>query len=284
MKNFTSILVESNKSHTRVTLNRPDRRNAFDARMVEELCEAFTLLGQDASVRVITLAGNGSAFCAGADIDWLGAGGAVAAFQARMDAEQLTAMFRTIDDCPCPVIGRIQGAVFGGGIGLVAACDVAVAAEEATFALSELRLGMAPGVIAPLLLRKTGEAFLRRFCLTGEVFPASAAKQYNLVHDVVEKDNLDSRIAESVQAVLRLAPQAVRDTKALLRRLRGLSEDERWQAGVEANARARLSTEAQEGFRAFLERRAPVWPATSGSPSKDCSLPGEPHDVAARRA
>jgi methylglutaconyl-CoA hydratase len=282
MKKSTSILVESNEGCARVTLNRPDQRNAFDALMAAELCEAFTLLGQDASVRVITLVGNGSAFCAGADINWLGSGEAVSDSQARKDAEQLVAMFRAIDECPCPVIGRIQGAACGGGVGLVAACDIVVAAEDATFALSEVRLGMVPAVIAPLLLRKIGDSFLRRFCLTGEVFPASVAKQYNLVHDVVEMDKLDSRTVELVQAVVNLAPQAVQDTKALLRRLHTASDDERWSAGVEANAQARLSAEAQEGFRAFLERRSPIWTALSENQGKKSSQ-GELHDVAERR-
>ena len=284
MKNFTSIVVESNEGCARVTLNRPDRRNAFDARMVQELCEAFSLLGQDSLIQVITLTGNGAAFSAGADINWLGSGGAVSAFQAQRDAEQFVAMFRAIDECPCPVIGRIQGMALGGGIGLVAACDIAVATEDVTFAFSEVRLGMVPAVIAPLLLRKTGEVFLRRFCLTGEIFSASTAKQYNLVHDVVEKDKLDSRTAELGHAVLSLAPQAARDTKALLRRLGTASDDERWHAGVKANVRARLSAEAQEGFRAFLERRPPVWPAQSGNQGKKSSSKGQPHDVETRRA
>lgn len=269
MKHAPSILVESNESSARVTLNRPDRRNAFDARMVKELCDAFTLLTRDPSIRAITLAGNGAAFCAGADINWLASDGAVSAAQAREDAEQLATMLRTIDECPCPVIGQIHGATFGGGVGLVAACDIAVAAEDAAFALSEVRLGMVSGVIAPLLLRKTGESFLRRFCLSGEVFSAASAKRYNLVHDVVERNQLDSRVAELIRAVLGLAPKAVRDTKALLRRLRTVSDDERWHAGIEANARARLSAEAQEGFRAFLERRSPVWTAISGGSGQE---------------
>ncbi len=283
MKKSTSILVESNKGYARVTLNRPDRRNAFDGPMVEEICKAFETLGQDHSVRAIVLTGSGSIFCAGADINWLGSGGTVSVSQARKDAEQLAMMFRTIDECPCPVIGRIQGAAFGGGVGLVAACDIVVAAESATFALSEVRLGMVPAVIAPLLLRKIGDSFLRRFCLTGEVFSASAAKQYNLVHDVVEMDKLDSRTAELVHAVLSLAPQAARDTKALFRGLRTVSDDERWNICIEANARARLSAEAQEGFLAFLERRSPVWTALSENQDKKSSQ-GELHDVAERRA
>ncbi len=277
MKNPVAILVESNDGAARVTLNRPHRRNAFDAGMVEELCRAFAELGRAPSTRAIVLTGNGSAFCAGADIDWMRSGGTLSPSEVQQEAERLMKMFRAIDECPCPVIARIQGPAFGGGVGMVAACDIAVAAGDATFALSEVRLGMVPAVIAPFLLRKTGESFLRRFCLTGEPFSASAAKHGNLIHDVVERNQLDVRVDELVQMVLRLAPQAVRDTKGLLRRLLTLSDGERWGTCVEANVRARLSAEAQEGLRAFLERRAPVWTAISEEQ-------GDPHDVARQRA
>ncbi len=283
MKHPVAILVESNGGAARVTLNRPHRRNAFDAGMVEALCRAFAELGRDPSVRVIVLTGSGSAFCAGADIDWMRSGGNLSASEAQQDAERLMTMFRAIDECPCPVIARVQGPAFGGGVGMVAACDIAVAAEDATFALSEVRLGMVPAVIAPFLLRKTGESFLRRFCLTGEPFSASAAKQSHLVHDVVEQSRLDDRVDELVQLVLRLAPQATRDTKALFRRLLTLSDDERWSACVDANAQARLSAEAQEGLQAFLERRAPIWTATPGEQGNGLTE-GKPHDVAKQRA
>ncbi|MDF0642996.1 MAG: enoyl-CoA hydratase-related protein [Nitrospira sp.] len=277
MKNPVAILIESNGGVARVALNRPHKRNAFDAGMVEELCRAFAEVGRDPSVRAIVLAGAGAAFCAGADLDWMRSDGTLSASEAQQDAERLMTMFRAIDECPCPVIARIQGPAFGGGVGMVAACDIAVAVEDATFALSEVRLGMVPAVIAPFLLRKTGESFLRRFCLTGESFSASAAKQSNLVHDVVERTHLDARVDELIQMVLRLAPQAARDTKVLLRRLLALSDDERWSACVDANAHARLSAEAQEGLRAFLERRPPVWTAM---PSEQ----GKSHDVVKQQA
>jgi methylglutaconyl-CoA hydratase len=166
---------------------------------------------------------------------------------------------------------------------MIAVCDIAVAVEDATFALTEVRLGMVPAVIAPFLLRKIGDSFLRRFCLTGESFSSSAARQCNLVHDVVEGNKLDSRIDELVHMVLRLAPQAARDTKALFRRLLTLSDEERWSTCVEANAHARLSAEAQEGLRAFLERRSPVWAAMAEKQGKE-PQEGKPHDVAEQRA
>jgi methylglutaconyl-CoA hydratase len=213
----------------------------------------------------------------------MGSDGPVSVSQAQKDAEELMKMFRAIDECPCPVIGRIHGAAFGGGVGLIAVCDIAVAVEDVTFAFSEVRLGLVPAVIAPFLLRKSGESFLRRFCLSGEPFSASVAKQVNLVHDVVERDKLDRRVDELAGMVLRLAPQAARDTKVLLRRLLTLSGDERWRACIEANSHARLSAEAQEGLRAFLERRSPIWAATPGVPGKK-PQEGEPHDVAEQRA
>ncbi|HLZ33465.1 MAG TPA: enoyl-CoA hydratase-related protein [Nitrospira sp.] len=282
MKDRVTIKVESSNGLARVTLNRPHRRNAFDAGMVGELCEAFDELGRNPSIQVIVLAGTGSAFCAGADLNWMGSDDAVSAPEAQKDAEQLREMFRTIDECPCPVIGRIQGAAFGGGVGLVAVSDIAVAVADATFALSEVRLGLVPAVITPFLLRKTGESFLRRFCLTGEPFSASAAQQCNLVHDVVERDKLDSRVDELVNMILRLAPQAIRDTKVLFRRLPALSENERWRACIEANVHARLSPEAQEGLRAFLERRPPVWTDLSGARGKE-PREGKPQNVAGQQ-
>jgi methylglutaconyl-CoA hydratase len=255
MKNSTSILVESNKGLARVTLNRPDRRNAFDALMVEELCEVFRTLGQDHSVRTIILAGAGSTFCAGADLRWMDPDRIISLTEAQQDAERLIEMFCTIDACPCPVIGRIQGAAYGGGIGLIAACDVAIAASDATFMFSEVRLGLVPAVIAPFILAKTGDSFVRRFCLTGEPVSASLARDGGLIHEVVEPAALDARVTTLVEQMSSLAPQAVRNTKALLRRLRCLSDEECWRACVEANVRARLSPEAQEGLRAFRERR-----------------------------
>lgn len=259
MEHSMSILVESSRGYARVTLNRPDRRNAFDARMVEELCEAFTALGQDHSVLAIVLTGSGSTFCAGADLSWMGTDRIVSPPEAQQDAERLLAMFRIIEDCPCPVIGCIQGAVYGGGIGLIAACDIAVAAANATFAFSEVRLGLIPAVIAPFVLAKTGGSFVRRFCLTGEPFSASIAQDNGLIHDVVEPAALDAHVTSLAEQITHLAPQAVRDTKALFHRLYYLSHEERWKACIEGNVRARLSSEAKEGIRAFRERRTPNW-------------------------
>ena len=256
---FTSIIVEARNGIVSVALNRPDRRNAFDHRMVTELCDAFTKLGGDETVRAVTLSGAGPAFCGGADLRWLAPDRPVTQAEAREDAERLVRMYRAIDECPCPVIGRIHGSAFGGGVGLVAVCDVAVAADDVVFGLSEVRLGLIPAAIAPFLLRKAGESFLRRYALTGESFSSSVALRYGLVHDVIEPDQLQLRIDELADATLRAAPQATRETKALLHRLRGRGDGEGWDACAQANAEARLSSEAREGLQAFFNKRSPAW-------------------------
>jgi methylglutaconyl-CoA hydratase len=267
MTGLSDLLVESRSGLVQVTLNRPDRRNAFDARMAGELLQVFGALAQDRSVRGVLLRGSGSAFCAGADLGWMNGGRSLTEAQARAEAEQLIMMYRSIDECPCPVIARVQGPAFGGGVGLVAACDVAVADQGAIFALSEARMGLVPAVIAPFVLRKTGASFVRRFSLTGEPFSASIALQSQLVHEVVPRDRLDSRIAELLRAVTGLAPQAARHTKALLRRLSPALEvdHELWTLCADANVRARLSAEAKEGLQAFLNKRAPAWEAVGAA-------------------
>lgn len=281
MKTLPSVIVESNQAVAHVTLNRPDRRNAYDGRLIAALHTAFEEIGKDGSIRVVVLTGAGATFCAGADLQWMVPSSPLSDIEARADAEQLNAMYRSIDECPCPVIGRVNGPAFGGGLGLLAVCDIVVAAEHATFALSETRWGLLPAVISPFLLRKAGESFLRRYCLTGETFSTSVARQFNLVHDVVEQDSLDTKISELIEAVLRVAPQAAKDTKCLLRKLLSLAEPDRRPVSVEANAQARLSVEASEGIRAFVEKRSPAW-----VPQKDTQTtePLRPHDVADRRA
>jgi methylglutaconyl-CoA hydratase len=192
-------------------------------------------------------------------------------------------MYRAIDECPCPVVGRIHGSAFGGGVGLVAVCDIVVAAEDTTFALSEVKLGLVPAVISPFLLRKTGESFLRRYCLTGETFSAPVAKQFNLVHDLVETDTIGVRTNDLVSAILRLAPQAARHTKALLRQILPLPDADRWKVCAKANADARLSGEATEGLRAFLEKRPPAWVSKQGQRQTQVTSNKSP-DVAGHRA
>ena len=271
MNRLTSIVVKSSDAIVHVTLNRPERRNAFDARMVSELCEAFEEFGGNASVRGIVLSGAGPTFCAGADLRWMNPESAISEMQAREDAQRLIRMYRAIDECTCPVIGRVHGPVFGGGVGMMAVCDIVVAAEDASFALSEVRLGLIPAIISPFLLRKAGESFLRRYGLSGEPFPASEAKHFNLVHDIISPDSLDKRIHELCEAIMRLAPQAVRQTKALLRHILAQPEGHRSVMCVDANVQARLSEEAKEGLRAFLEKRPAAWAQEARTPCAESS-------------
>jgi len=259
MQPFTTIALESNGDIARVTLNRPDRRNAFNVHMVTELREAFEDLARNPSLRGIVLAAAGPVFCAGADLQWMQSNGPVLETPAMRDAHQLLRMFRAIDECPCPVIARVQGPAFGGGLGLMAVCDIVVTAEEATFALSEPKLGLIPAVIAPFLLHKAGESFLRRYGLSGETFCASTAQRYNLAHDVVPLSNLDDRIIELSDAIMQLAPCATKESKLLFHRMRSLSDKDRLALGPEYNARARCAPEAAEGLRAFIEKRPPSW-------------------------
>ncbi|WHZ22150.1 MAG: Methylglutaconyl-CoA hydratase [Nitrospira sp.] len=259
MEGFTTVTVESDGNIARVTLNRPERRNAIDAVMGTELREVFEELAREQVLRAVLLAAKGEVFCAGADIKWMQSTAPISETQARDDAQRLTSMFRAIDECPCPVIGLVQGPAFGGGVGLMAACDMVVAAEDATFALSETRLGLIPAIIAPLLLRKAGESFLRRYCLTGDTFTASTASTFGLVHDVVPPNDLEDSAAELIDTILRLAPQAVRESKALIRRMLCLSDEDRRAMCADTNAQARCASEAREGLQAFLEKRLPSW-------------------------
>lgn len=261
-----SVLVESRDGVARVTLNRPQARNAFDARMVSGLCDIFGHLGADPKVRGVVLSGSGPAFCAGVDLNWMAEAGSE---ERRLgDAELLMRMLRAIEGCPAPVVGRIHGAAFGGGLGLVALCDIAVAAEDARFALREVRVGLVPAVIAPFLLRKVGHSRFARFALTGEPFTASAAKDIGLVHEVVPAAELDAAVGEVTAHLLEAAPLATRATKALLRRLPALSGEEAGAFCIESNARARGGEEAREGMRAFVERRAPSWTRPSSRDDK----------------
>ncbi len=258
-----SVLVESRDGIARVTLNRPQARNAFDARMVTGLCGIFEHLAGDPKVRGVVLSGSGPVFCAGVDLTWMA--DSASEKERIRDAELLMRMLRAIDGCPAPVVGRIHGAAFGGGLGLVALCDIVVASDDARFALREVRVGLVPAVIAPFLLRKVGVSRFQRFALTGEPFTAGVAKDIGLVHEVVPEKELDAAVGEVTEQVLQAAPLATRATKELLRRLPALPEEEARANCIESNAQIRGTEEAQEGLRAFAQKRPPSWvPPPSG--------------------
>ena len=231
----------------RVTLARPERRNAFDAALISELTEAFAEVGD---ARAVVVAGEGESFCAGADIEWQRSAIDLSFDENVEDAMRLYRMCETIDRCPAPVIARVHGYALGGGSGLVSCTDFAIAAPDATFGFSEVKLGIIPAVISPFVLPKLG-AHARRYFLTGERFDAATALRIGLVEEVAA--DLDGAVDRALSEILASGPLAVREAKKLVReRPEGIET-------AQIAARLRAGKEGQEGLRAFLERRAPSW-------------------------
>jgi methylglutaconyl-CoA hydratase len=260
MSDYTRLTIEQTGGVARVTLNRPDVRNAFDAELITELQQAFTALGGDDGVHVVVLQGAGKSFSAGADINWMRASADLDEAANREGALRMQAMFRAIDECPAPVIGRIHGAALGGGSGLVACCDIVIAAEGTKLAFSEVRLGIIPAVISPFVLSKIGQSNARRLFITGERFDAAEARRIGLVHEVVPADELDARTTTLLKELQACGPQAMRESKALIRQVTGAgSRDAAFELTADAIARVRTSPEGQEGLKAFLEKRQASW-------------------------
>lgn len=245
---MSGVRVERDGPVLRVTLARPERRNAFDAQLIGELREAFLDVGD---ARVVLLSGDGESFCAGADIEWQRSAVDLSFDENVEDAMRLFAMMQAIDGCPAPVVARVHGYALGGGSGVTAAADVAIAAEGAVFGFSEVKLGIVPAVISPFVLPKIGEGAARRYFLTGERFDAQAALRIGLVHEVAE--DLDGAVGRVVAELLTSGPNATREAKRLIR-LRPQGEET-----AQLAARLRASEEGQDGLRAFLERRKPSW-------------------------
>jgi methylglutaconyl-CoA hydratase len=243
----SGLRVERNGPVLRVTLARPERRNAFDAELIAGLREAFSDVGD---ARIVLLSGEGESFCAGADIEWQRSAVDLSFDENVEDAMRLFAMMKAIDECPAPVIARIQGYALGGGSGLAAAVDIAVSSEDAVFGFSEVKLGIIPAVISPFVLSKLGAA-ARRYFLTGERFDAETALRIGLVSEVAP--DLDAAVDRVVGDLLTSGPQATREAKRLVRTRPQGEETAQWAA------RMRASDEGQDGLRAFLERRKPGW-------------------------
>jgi len=245
----------------RVFLARPAVRNAFDGATVEALRESIATVSQREDVRVIVLGGHGPAFSAGADLEWMRTVAGFTHEQNIADARALAALFETIDLSPKAVVARVQGAAIGGGAGLVAVADVAVAASGAQFGFTEVRLGLVPAVISPYVLRRIGSAAARELFLTGERFGADKALAIGLVHRVVPESELDAAVDERVRELLQAAPGAVAAAKALVRDLAGRRPEEVRDATASLIAERRATAEGQEGLQAFLEKRKPGWTA-----------------------
>jgi methylglutaconyl-CoA hydratase len=244
----SALRVEQDGPLVRVTLARPERRNAFDAVLIGELTEAFAGVGD---ARAVVLAGDGQSFCAGADVDWQRSAIDLDYDANVADALRLYRMLDAIDSCPAPVVGRIQGFALGGGSGLVCCTDVAIAAPDATFGFSEVRLGIVPAVISPFVFPRIGTAAARRLFLTGEHFDAETALRVGLVHELA--GDLDAAVERVVAALLASGPAATRAAKRLIRERPAADE------AAHVAARLRTSAEGQEGLRAFLDKRKPSW-------------------------
>jgi len=243
-----------------VTLNRPELRNAFDDSVIAELTQAFRELAADTGVRAIVLAANGPAFCAGADLNWMRRMAGYGYDENRADAALLADMLRTIDLCPQPVVAKVQGDCYAGGMGLVAACDIALVAEPVQFCLSEVRLGLIPATISPYVIRAMGQQAARRYFVSAERFSAAEALRIGFAHQVVAADQLDAAAAALVKTLTANSPNAVRAAKRLVREVGGAPIDDALIAAtVEGIAQIRASDEGREGVRSFLEKRKPNW-------------------------
>ena len=244
----------------RLRLERPELHNAFDDALVAKLTGALDSLAGDPAIRVVVLEAAGASFSAGADLNWMRGMAAASEDDNRNDALALARLLRTLDELPKPTIARVQGAAFGGGVGLVAACDIAIGVPEAKFGLTESRLGLLPAVISPYVIAAIAPRNARRYFATAEVFDAAEARRIGLLHEVVDADALDAAVQRQVDLLLRAGPIAAAAAKALARNVAHASGPAAIDAAnADLIARLRTSPEGQEGITAFLEKRKPSW-------------------------
>ena len=243
-----------------VTLNRPDVRNAFNAELIAALTATFQELSTRDDLRVVVLGANGKAFCAGADLNWMRAMADYSWEQNQADAKKLADMLWTLYQCPVPIVGRVQGDCYAGGMGLAAVCDVLLASSNVTFCLSEARLGLSPATISPYVVRAMGEQAARRYFVTAERFSATQAHAMGLVHKVCPADQLDAEVAQMVETLAANGPKAARACKRLVRDVAGLPIDEALRSETARRiADIRASDEGKEGLQSFLQKRKPGW-------------------------
>ena len=256
----TALTIADHGAVRTITLSRPDVRNAFNDEVIADLKTAFTEAGQAADVRCVVLAAEGPAFCAGADLNWMRRMADYTRDENLADAGQLAAMLRAIYECPKPTIARVQGDVFAGGVGLVAACDMAVSVDTATYCLSEVKLGLIPATISPYVIRAIGARASHRYFLTAERFSAAEAHRVGLVHEVVAADALNAKVAELTSALVSASPNAVRACKRLVQDVAEREIDDALVAHTVAGiADIRSSAEGKEGVQSFLQKRKPSW-------------------------
>ena len=254
------LSITQTGSVARITLTMPEIRNAFSDEVIQAITEAFADVGTRADVRAVVLAAEGPAFCAGANLNWMRRMADYTREENLADASKLAAMLRTIAECPKPTIARVQGDVYAGGMGLVAACAMAVSVDTAWYCLSEVKIGLAPATISPYVIRAMGARAAQRYFLTAERFTAAEAHRIGFVHEVVTADALDAKVDELLKALTSASPAAVVACKTLVADVVGRDIDEGLIAyTVEAIADIRASAEGREGVQAFLNKRKPAW-------------------------
>jgi methylglutaconyl-CoA hydratase len=256
----TTLDIQIQGRVARVFLNRPEVRNAFNDSVITELAETFTRLGNDPGLRAIVLGGHGKAFCAGADLNWMKSMAGYGWEDNRADATRLAEMLWAVYACPLPVVGRLQGDCYAGGMGLAACCDVLVASEGMSFCLSEAKLGLLPATISPYVIRAMGEQAARRYFVTAERFSAAQAQTMGFVHEVVTADALDAKVDEITALLVANGPAAVKACKRLVQDFAGREITQELRAETARRiADIRASDEGREGVQAFLNKREPAW-------------------------
>ena len=257
---YETIHLEKNNDIVTITLNRPDVHNAMNEQLMKELTSCFVEIQKDESIRVVILTGKGKSFCAGADLNWMKSMVSFSKEENIRDSRLLLDLYETIYQCEKPVIGKINGHAFGGGLGLVAVCDIAIAVPGCKFAFSETKLGIIPSVISTYVLRRViGLAHLRRLFLTGERFTSQYAEKIGLVDYIIEEHEIDEKINKYCSILRSSGPVAIKEVKSLLNQYETLSREDYKQYTVEKIAELRVSDEGQEGINAFLEKRKSQW-------------------------
>ena len=259
MAEYATIQASVSNGTARIALNRPEVHNAFNDDLLRELADAVRHATRDREARVLVLTGNGRSFCAGADLNWIGSVLDYTVEQNKKDAATLVDLLDLIEACPKPVIGRINGHAVGGGVGLTAVCDIAIASSEAKFGFSEVKLGIIPAMISPYVLRKIGRGPARELFLTGDRFDAGRARDIGLINDAVPPEKLDEAVNARVASLLSSAPGALAEAKRLIRLVPDMEASEAREYTLTKIAELRASFEGQEGMRAFLEKRKAGW-------------------------
>ena len=259
LSNYTTIKLETRGKVAWVILNRPDVRNAFNNVMIAEIADAFRAINTRKDLRVVVVTGEGNAFCAGADLKWMGGVLKYSYEENLKDSLNLAEMFHLMFTCPLPTIARVNGPAIGGGCGIAAVCDIVIASEKALFSLSEVKLGLVPACISPYVIRRMGDKNCREYFLTGERLTAEKALVAGLANQVVPDDKLDEAVNARIEQLLSSGPEALAWCKQLLEKAPEIAEPDVGKYTAEVIARLRMSAEGQEGMKAFFEKRKPKW-------------------------